>query len=807
MPTYQELIKANAVDLPAIKPLVKIGNQYAAPEVVSCLSAERRMGATPGRAVLRIDKTWAQTSPITLNAMRGDSGYSVGTFGSRITVSIDDTDLWRGWLVKRQDHGENDAVQWFAVEDQWLLSKVFVRGAFVWDETDQAIKYVESFTATTNPNGLWNCMCGKGKVKGVDYLAPVFAPYAKKLMNYESPEATDVGVLALGEYCAWTPRLFLLYLKFCMNVPFDSDYTQPDGVGFAGLNSAKDNQTPLAVIGKEYLQNAADIDGLVGYDPASLTSVDKGLITKGVSIDPLDRKMPTVNFQGQTMAAAMDTTLKAAGTHELVLTWPDQKTSTQIGFRPVRWSGNKEDKSDRVLNIQRAGTIASANSVSGFDTAEDITDYADLVVVDGAPVKVEARLECVVYANAVVDVANSAILPAWSDAEQYAWCQVVSGRLHPTDVQAQYAYFPLITGVYPLTSDNIQYADGGEDIAYNPDGSVRTTKLIRPAILPASPAAFNLAMQNYPTVFRAFKLNTAWLLANGVLSGVGERYKEKKRWAKLNYNRPLYAEQLQFLINNIGGSTTNQANWMRGYLPVRLSVKLGYWTELQYQNGIRTTGDGLIWMDQYTVQAASNWESILGIKQDGYDNRLDWMNAFDVILRTWAINAALPLDQRVTGVCTSKNTAGGEGFGIAPELSAALPQGIMAYFDQPEGYQEHNQVNSQPTASPQIVGIDGKKVDAKAWPLNRYVPPGSERVSAEAQATRKMRYLNAPVRSSAWRLPGINLNWAPGDYVKEVVCTGKDVKEKPYQVHSAIPRITYDFLSQTTELGGLLSDF
>lgn len=812
MPSYQEITGSGAIELPAVNPLVTIDGVTSTPLTISCLSAERRMGLTPGQATFRIDKSLSQASPITLNAAAATGTTTGGVaFGSRVTVSIDGLDIWRGWIVRRQDSGERDFVTWTALEDQWLLSKVFMRGCLVWDSTDQRVKYVESFTPQTNPGGLWNCVMAKYNYKGTYYNTYCFAPYAKKAMNYETPEKSDVGEGdVLGGYCAWTPRRFLYYLQFMMQENFTLNI---DGIGDDGLRN-RDSVTPLATLNINYLRlNGSAITGLIGYDAAD---VDDQFWKSGV--DPLDRKLPDVNFQGMTLASAFDTALKAAGTHDAVMEL-DPAGYTKMTFKPIRWSGSQTGDAVEIP-IQRAGTVSTSAGAYGFDSSEDITNYAERVVVDGAPIKVETRLQLIVDADGVVDLTNSTLVPAWSAAEQAAWCKVVSGRPTAGDQPdaSQAAWYPTVPGSTDLTK--MVLADGSMD------GTVP-----RPSISSGSPAALNLAMQNYPMVFRAFYLNTAALKAAGVLAGApvaggptSGHYTNGNRWSKLNYNRPLYQQQLQFLLHDLGKSSATQDNWMRGYLPIRLSVQpdsaLPLWIDVQYQNGLRSTGDGLLWLDPVSVQAGSNWESILGIKGDSYDNRMVWQDAFKIILRNFAINAAFALDGRVTGVAEKTNIPDAGGWGISPSLRLAfgyndstgggtnwVGKPPTAYFDQVDAYQEYNQVKSQPTPSAKYIGADGTTIKDDSWPLTRIVPPGSERPSAEYQAFRKLRYLNAPRRESSWRLPGISFFYSPGQFITKIVPIGPGVTEIPYIVNAAIPRVVFDFVGQKTELGGLVGEF
>jgi hypothetical protein len=317
-------------------------------------------------------------------------------------------------------------------------------------------------------------------------------------------------------------------------------------------------------------------------------------------------------------------------------------------------------------------------------------------------------------------------------------------------------------------------------------------------------------MQSYPTVFRAFRIRSDRL--TDALDGYDDRYATTEdeyggsRFIHLGYSRPILPTQLQFLLHNLGLSPSEQGNQLRGYLPLRLSIKLGvYWHDIQVNAGVRVTGDGMLWIDNLGPQVFPNVDCILGVKGSGYSGGADWYNPFDVILRPFRINAAIPLDARVTGRAIRVNGIDGEAFSVSDRLRAALGGPPQLYVDSGSAYQEHHQVNSEPTASPVYIG--GTSADKQLkYPLNRLVPPGSEKQSATYAAQRRLRRCNAPQRESSWTLPGINLSWYPGDFVAGVKFIGTDVTESPYMLKAAVPRVLYDFDGQKTVLGGLYSD-
>lgn len=794
MPATQTVPTVESTEMPAQNPTVVLAGASYPPGFINCLSAERRLGVAPGQAMFRIDKALEQASPITLNASRNESGYSqVGDLGCRVRVQIDGEDIWRGWLTRREDNGAEDTVLWTAYEDQWLLSKIFLRGCYVLDPVDAVVKFVKSFTPLLNPDGLWNCIYHHD----VDYIdpvsgekvpiwVPVFAPQAKLIMNYDSPEQTTVGPDALeGEYCAWTPRRLLQYLCYCLSY----QHTAPRTPFIAGADEGLVRMDPR-ILAWDY----SDIIGLTGYDPATTATND-----------PLDLKLPSINLQGVTFAAALDQVLQIAGTHEATFLWPSASSeaasmATQIFFSPTRWSADKASQG-RVLLMPRGGSVESVKHACSFSVSESIDNYVDTVVVEGEPVKVETSLffmkDPANPTNPILgwvnkpDANTSALVPAWTEAEELAWRACVSGSNNPTDAPVIYARYPKVPG------------DANMANFVNANGADSSTPLV-----PARGAlAAKLAWDSFPTVWRAFKINPTVLEADGIFNGWDNKmYADKVKYPRLSYNRPLYPQQLQYLIQSLGLDSTQQANWIRGGLPVRLTIFMddgtSHFYDAQLQNLVRVSGDGLLWLDAVSMSATSNFETIVGVPDGGDYNSMDWLAPWLYRLRNFTINAAIPLDWRVFATATNKRSP--EDGGVADTLRNAFGGQVIAYYDDIQDFQERHQIHSQPTCNPEYAGKmpDGSPV---AYPLTRLLPPGSEQYSAKNHAERRLRFLNIASKDSTWKIPGINLDWLPGEYLKELKPLNSD--EKPYPIRAAIPRVLWDFVAQYTELGGLQSAF
>jgi hypothetical protein len=132
----------------------------------------------------------------------------------------------------------------------------------------------------------------------------------------------------------------------------------------------------------------------------------------------------------------------------------------------------------------------------------------------------------------------------------------------------------------------------------------------------------------------------------------------------------------------------------------------------------------------------------------------------------------------------------------------------LLYIDSPHGYQEVNQIGSEPAGN--ISYQSGNTKDGAPTyvpsPLTRLLPPGTEQTNIDYAAERRLYWTKYPNRESTWRLMGIDTTVAPGTWIDNVhVFGGLDDKETDYDLGAPIGSVVHDFQSQVTTYGGLAS--
>ena len=167
------------------------------------------------------------------------------------------------------------------------------------------------------------------------------------------------------------------------------------------------------------------------------------------------------------------------------------------------------------------------------------------------------------------------------------------------------------------------------------------------------------------------------------------------------------------------------------------------------------------------------------------------------------INAALPMDHRVTGYSEIQDTGGRTIF--ADSYSKAFQGAPLMYVDTPEGYREHHQVNSEPSIDQSFFTGD----EPQTAPLTRYVPPGSESFAARDAAERKLATSKHPRRRTSWKMVGIRPEYAfsAGDWIHKVkVINPQTSTDRDYIIDAPVMTVTFDFEKQETIIGGLISE-
>lgn len=759
---------------------------------VHCVRIEDAIGLKPSRAVLY--ETFGPTSPsptpadvngpVTLvpPVPAGGLPNQPVPFGTRVSITgvqngVEVATLFNGWLMKRSDQGAANKVLYSALDDKILLQWIPIRGALVWDGVANKLRFSSRHPAHFNPGGFWNCT---GWLWGARVF-PVFTNVAHRTKAYEAPNTSYYANPDLGGYNPWTPRRILdyLYLVSLISQLSTSDPDYPTGLEQAYAPSLY-----------QYLGWSPDtVPEMVGYDPAD-TDPDPYLR------DPLDYKADDINLQGHTMLTAFDAVLKRAGTHSLRIEYNDPPISSslsgmgdgQIGFVQTGYS----PEAGKTLSIARSGYAGQlACDCYDFTVDEDASALTERILVEGDVIRGESRFTFTPPA-AEVDYAEdtvSDIVPAWTKEEEAAFLKIIHGG-DPASPSSRYAMRAIIYG----DPSYLETADGSGTPA-------------RPLLFARDDAALQHAMEAFPTVFRAWKLNGKSLLVQRLLT-VPEECGGPTGSSRggIQGARPILSTQLQFFIKNLGGGT-DVNNWMTVNLPVRVELRdpaRAAWFPVPTDTALRVTDDGTIWLDGLGPQNSHTPFSVLNedvMCEKAYRDGL-------IKIRHLRINAAVPTDYRVEGYRATTYNYLSDTIRNAfhPDTSP-----LMRYVDAGNSFKHHFQYESYPSLVGQYYGgTDGASLVPviKDDPLTREVPPGSEARHAEYAAHRYLAKYGRPSRQSTFRLIGVRPDWRAGDRLQYVEMKHPDAgSDFQYVIRAPVTELLHDFLLQETVLGGITSDY
>ena len=115
-----------------------------------------------------------------------------------------------------------------------------------------------------------------------------------------------------------------------------------------------------------------------------------------------------------------------------------------------------------------------------------------------------------------------------------------------------------------------------------------------------------------------------------------------------------------------------------------------------------------------------------------------------------------------------------------------------------DSFQEEHQVNSSPALAGSFQTSDGgqpPKLTTLSTPVNAIIYTDANQLSAHAQ--RQQKDVARFKRSSSWKLPGIRLDYAVGDFIDRIVFQGA---AGDYKIEAALENIVFDFEKQETVL-------
>jgi hypothetical protein len=757
MSSFGVLSGDGATELSAVAPVVYVDNEIQT--TLFCLSIEDGVGIVPGKAVLEYRPGTDVTGPITLTRYSPPWKY-----GSRVVVKHGDTVLFMGALMRRQDDGQADRVTWIALDDRALLDRLPIRGALVYDGATtgsvQKVKFLPRYECRMNPEGYWNCV---GVSLGGE-VYPVFSADAQYGTTYQKPDEAYVE-LAEGVTTCWTPRRALMYLWLLANA------TGNILGGASGRVAGIRNLHWRSIYGSSRLK----------WQWNTITTI-KGTDPTDAGTDPLDRKLPDMSFRGERILRAVEKALETAGTHGIRMDVAGGSSWSALTFYPKGWTG-LVGAAPVELRLERGGNAADINTAYDFTASEDVSEVAESVLVEGAPVMVETSLSYQMSWDSTNRRWNHGLSPAWTRGqtgedsnEELAWRQMVNGS--NTSTPGTYAKYPPIHG---------QTAWDGTWLDAN--GSAG-----RPYALPRTLEAAGLASMYFPRVWRAWYVNPEVSEVTKALAGATRTTRHPSgefdafNYARTKMRRPVDDNQLQFLLKDpVGGTDVVNRLLVRYPLRVQVNYSGTSYMDVPWHVPARVTGDGLLWLEGLDVAADGSAYCVYAASIT---------SPLSCISRRVKINAAFPMDHRVHGYA---DIGGAENSVFAQSFNDDCFGPPLLYIDSPNAYREHHQVESYP-----VSGTFTDGTTTAASPLTRILPPGSERVHATRAAERRLASARQPRRASTWRMIGIRPEYRAGQWLGKVhLVGGSDGAD--YTIQAPIESVVFDFKRQETVVGGLLS--
>jgi hypothetical protein len=742
-------------EIASVRPSVYIGTGYPTitytdqTDRLYCVDVVDSFGLSPSTATLRYIPA-DESVPSLTNALTLDGGGTLKADQRVIVVDESASQIYyHGWIKRRQDQGAPAISLWGCEDDRSILKNIFMRGCIIKD-VDGELRFSSTIPTIFNYNGAWNCI---GHVIG-DKTYPVFSHTANFGAAYESPNEAFPDSLYTDSVSPWTPRRALEYIRLVLHYKEILGLDRLDGMTGEVENSL-----------------VSDILGI----PATAASGMVGIDSSFSAIDPLDKKLPQVQVQGDSILGALGKILAIAGTHDLDISYDTTSLTAGksiIRYRPIGLSavGTGTD-----LKMQTRGKVdVQYGDVYDFSLSEDYSNTTYSVIVEGQPVKVETEL-----AYNRDSTSTATIEPAWLATEEAGFLKCIYGSTTLSGTAGTYALAPAIHG--------------------DPTGSFErcngTGTL--PLIYAGSPQAVAVARQNFPTVFRAWRVVARGQLAEALAEPTGAN-------GFIKAARPILPEQLQFFT---WLSSTLGDDRLRANLPIRIQVAYdtGKYVDIPRDISIRVSADkqgsNLIWLDGMAEGA----DALIYCIYDGSVYSLEDIKASKVKTRSMKINCAVPTDYRVRGVDTYSDPNRDTAF-----QSAFYGVQQVVYLDEPESYQEHLQYKSKPAIVNKFFGGPaGATGVGDATGITRALPPGSEQVHATYAAQRELSRRKHPVRKSSWMRAGIHNDVKAGDwldriYITAITSTATTVSE--YDIDSSVRKVTFDFLEQKTIVGDVYGE-
>jgi len=388
MPSFLTITTTATTRMQAAKAAAETLSTGSPMEFAEVLRVEDGVGVTPGKAFLCVRNSLARrqiANQIVMNP-NGELSEKGLQYWSRIRIMSRGECLFVGSLQKRKESVQGQALVLEYWDDRWLLQKIALRGALVYDKVSSTVKWLTGYDPRTNPLGMKNCT--EVSINGFQGSCYVFTELAEQGTDGKSPylKVGNEPIRSAGVALDWTPERFMIYQRAMVMI---SNAVSLETQGQALLDQTKLEWPTLTFSGS-------------GNDDQT-----GNLIT---------HKMPDINFVGETVLTSLQKTLDVTGEYDLAVQYD------KSGKCILKVECKTSDAAlKRTLFVQQSGVAEDIKTIFDGAVEGDSTELATDVVYDGQTPAVEGRIQFTQADNVagVGAVGSDHFFPAWTGGEEY----------------------------------------------------------------------------------------------------------------------------------------------------------------------------------------------------------------------------------------------------------------------------------------------------------------------------------------------------------------------------------------------------
>jgi hypothetical protein len=483
--------------------------------------------------------------------------------------------------------------------------------------------------------------------------------------------------------------------------------------------------------------------------PAGTTKFDSELMKD---------RLPETPLVGMSILGAIHKILEISGEYGLTLRYDEYAS---VDFYP---KDNVNGQKGLVFDLQTSGMVDGFTGICEYQIIADASQVYTGCRVSGSPYQVESSFHYDPGVGAYGYGVDGTLVPGWTTIEGEAFRAMITG-------------------------DSNNYAQAPQDPASPLDSWVSMDGNDgRPLIRPKTQAALQMARACFPKAYRAFRIPSdssggGYSTIEAMLDGYDEIYKGVPR---LNVPRMPGPEQLQPYYEDAGD--------LRGRIRYPVRIRVATYTaaddelhDVTANSGFRITDDGLIWLDGLTDESASYdriYEGSFFIDPDKVKLRHFFINMW--IAGDVRVSSSRDIFAGATDVRNVKKI-------LNPDAFDGKNKGLEFYVLDPDGYLDEQQINSEPSPSGSVVGMDGK---ATAQPLTKLLRTDYYQIQKHAE--RRLKNLTSIRRGGDMRFPTIRTDLRAGVMVKEIVKRG-DVGGK-WDCGRPIKTLKFNYEEQKTSV-------